>query len=328
MSTPLHAEIRGTFTTPATLVPVNISLPSGFDEIEIVNLTDFGSTASNTNIVKAKGLASLAAGSAFYSPKTSSAATLALETMTLTGGFTFISDSGAAALGAAVTNVSSITQAGAAVVATANPVVTGSVVRMYATTGMLQIAGMDFTTAAYSAGVSFTLAYLSSSGFGAPASAGSFVTVPFDPRFYPRRRFITAITAANPAVVTLSVTHGFIVGEKVRIVVPAAFGMQQINGYLATITAISTTLNTITLDIDASAFTAFAFPTSAVAATGVSFAEVIPVGEAAINTTLYPYANLLDDATVNLSFSGVQIGTSILLASTNYSYIARKGVTV
>lgn len=326
MSTPIHSMVSGTFTTDATPSPVNISLPSGYDYIEILNLSDFGSTAANTNVVRARGYASLPAGYASYNTKTNGAATLAIETMTTTGGFTFISDSASTALGTPVTNVTAISRANPAVVSTVTPVANGSVVRMYGTTGMLQISGYEFTTAGYIAGTSFTLAYLNDSAWAADATAGSFVTVPFDPRFYPRRRFITAITAANPAVVTLSVTHGFAVGEKVRMVVPSAYGMTQMNGLLATITAINTTTNTITLDVDASAFTAFAFPTSAVAATGVTPAMVVPVGA----TVEYPYGvyPVQIDATLNQSFNGVQIGTSVLVASKNYSYIARKGVSI
>jgi hypothetical protein len=318
--------VTGTFTTDATPSPINISLPSGYDYIEILNTTDFGSTAANTNVVRARGYSSLPAGYASYNTKTNGAATLAIETMGTTGGFTFISDSASVALGTPVTNVSAINRANPAVVSTANPVANGSVVRMYGTTGMLQLAGYEFTTAGYNAGVSFTLAYLNNSGWAADATAGSFVTVPFDARFYPRRRFITAITAANPAVVTLSVTHGYAVGEKVRMVVPTQYGMTQMNGLLATITAISTANNTITLDVDSSAFTAFAFPTSAVYLAGCSPAVVVPVGEA----VEYPYGLYPTsiDAVANQSFNGVQIGATVLVASKSYSYVARKGVAL
>ena len=85
-------------------------------------------------------------------------------------------------------------------------------------------------------------------------------------------------------VVTLAVTHGLSVGEKVRLKVSSDFGMVEANDLIGEITAVSTTNNTITLDIDASGFTAFAFPTSAVAALGVTPAHIVPVGDA--TTTL------------------------------------------
>jgi hypothetical protein len=325
MSTPLHAEIRGTFTTPATLVPVNISLPSGYDYIELINVTDFNTPAAS--IVKAEGYASAVAGSAVTYTGDGATPNVLTARVAITGGFTFVSDSGNAALGAAVA-ITAITAATPAVASSASTVVAGDVVRVYGTTAMLQVSGMDFTVTAVNPGVTQNFGFIPAAGFAAAATAGFMMKVPFDPRFYPRRRFVTAISQAASAVIQLSVLHDFHVGEKVRIIVPSEYGMTQMNNRLATITAIAHTLgtgtNTITVDVDSTAFTAFAFPTSAVAASGVSFPQVVPVGEAATGA----YASLLDDATLNSSFSGVQIDTGILVASCDYSYIARKGVTV
>lgn len=327
MSTPINAMVSGTFSTPATLVPVNIPLPSGYDYIQIVNVTDTMTPAAV--IIKAEGLASMNGAASYWTSNGAAPATLT-QSSTATGGFTFINDSGNQPLGAPVVNAAAISNATPPVALTASPLAVGDVARVYNTTGMLQIAGMDFTVTAINAGVSQTYGFLPAAGFGAAATAHTFRRVPFDARFYPRRRFITAISAANPCVVQLSVLHDFNVGEKVRIVVPAVFGMPEINGLLATITAVSKTIgtgtNSITLDIDSSAFTAFAFPTSAIAATGISFAEVIPVGAA----VEYPYGIYppIIDSTLNQSFNGVQIGTGMLVASKNYSYIARKGIAV
>lgn len=322
MSTPLHAMLTGTFTSDGAAR--NLALPSGYDSIELINLTDIGSAAAATPVMKARGTSSMAAGAAYYSTKTNGAATVDLETTTATNGFTFVADSGSQALGPAVTNITAITAASPAVASTATPAAVGQVVRVYGTTGMLQLSGLDLSVTAVAAGVSMTFGYVPAVTWAAPATAGSWRVVPFDPRFYPRSRYITAITAANPAVVTCSVTHGFVVGEKVRLIVPAAFGMTQMNGLLGTITAISTANNTVTLDIDSSAFTAFAYPTSAVAALGVTFPQIIPIGEAA----QVPYQNLLDDATRNLSATGVVIGTACQTTGKVYQWIARKGLSI
>jgi hypothetical protein len=48
--------------------------------------------------------------------------------------------------------------------------------------------------------------------------------------------------------------------------------------------------------------------TSAVAATGVTFAQVVPVGEAATS----PYQNLLDDATVNQAAYQMSAGSAVV----------------
>lgn len=326
MSTPLHAVLTGSFTSDGATK--NISLPSGYDSFEMINITDIGSAEAATPVMRAQGTSSMSAGSAYYNLKTSGAATNAIETTTASGGFTFISDSASRTIGASVAlNSTEINRANPAVADTATTtglVDSVSVVRLFNTTGMLQVSGMDFTVGTIVASTSFQLKYLNNSGFAADATSGQYRIINADPRFYPRNRFITAITQATSAVITLSVTHGYTVGQAVRIIVPSAFGMTEINGLLGTVTAISTANNTITVNIDSSGFSAFAFPTSATAAAGVSFAQVVPVGEAASGS----YANLLDDATDNTSFTGVSIGTTVQTTAKLYQWFARKGVTL
>ena len=331
MSTSIHGLLTGSFVSDG--LARHISLPCGYDSFELINLTDIGSAAAATPVMKARGTSLMPAASAYYNTKTNGAATIDIETTTLTNGFSFLVDSGLQTPSTAVVNAAGgITRAAPAVVTSATLPVDGSIVRMYNTTGMLQIAGMDFTTAG-AGGPSFNLAYLDSqaaNGFGAAATANSFRVIPFDARFYPRRRFITKITAANPAVVTLSVTHGFLVGEKVRMIVPAFPStwtnqtMFEMDQQLATITAIDTVNNTITIDVDSSAFTPFHFPQSAEAALGWKMPQVVPVGEAAT----HPYENLLDDATLNTSITGVTIGTSVQTTGKTYQWIARRGQSI
>jgi hypothetical protein len=328
MSTPIHAIVSGTFTSDGN--PLNISIPSGYNKFEMFNITDLGSTAANNNVMIALGLSSMSAGSAIYTPKTSGAATLDPPVTITSGGFTFLAESASTAIGSSVA-ITAITAANPAVVSTGTTtglVASSSVVRIYNETNMQQISSMDFTIGTISAGVSFQLKYLNASGFAAAGTTGAYRIINALDRFYPRRRFITAITAANPAVITLSVTHGYTAGQAVRIYVPSQFGMTQMNGLLGNITAVSTANNTITVDIDSSAFTAFAFPTSAIAAAGVSFPIVVPVGETAINSSTYPYGNLLDDATDNQSISGITVGGTVQTTGKLYQYIAQRGVSV
>jgi hypothetical protein len=330
MSTPIHALLTGSFTSDGATK--NISLPSGYDSFEMLNITDIGSAESATPVMRAQGTSSMSAGSAYYNLKTSGAATNALELSTTSGGFTFVTDSASTAIGASVAlNSTEINRANPAVADTATTtglVDSVSVVRLFNTTGMLQVSGMDFTVGTIVASTSFQLKYLNNSGFAADATSGQYRIINADPRFYPRNRYITAITAASSAVITLSVTHGYTVGQAVRIIVPDAFGMTQIDGLLGTITAISTANNTITVDINSTGFTAFAFPTSATAATGVTFAQVVPVGEAAINSSSQAYGNLLDDATDNTSYTGISIGTTVQTTGKVYQWFARKGVSL
>jgi hypothetical protein len=334
MSSPVNSQLSGTFSTGATLAPVYISLPSGYDYIEIVNISDIMTPAGT--IVKAEGFASLIGASFDWTSNGASPATLTPRSRA-TGGFTFIADSGDQTPRPAVA-LTSITTANPAVISSASAAIVGDIVRVYNTlgagVGMLQVDGIDFTVTAVNPGVTQTLGFLNAAGFADAATSGTIRVIPFDARFYPRRRYVTAISRAAQAVIQLSVLHDFHVGEKVRIMVPAIPGspatqtMVEMNNLLGTIVAVTNTIgvgtNSITVDINSTAFTAFRFPTSLEAAAGWTPAEVVPVGEAAT----VPYANLLDDATRNVSFTGVKIDTTILVASKNYSYIARKGTAI
>ena len=327
MSSPINAQLTGTFTSDGT--EVNLSLPSGYTEIELTNLDDLGSTAANTNVMQAWGTSSMAAGSAIYATKTSGAATIAIPTTTTTGGFTFLSDDATLANGASValngTEVNRANPAVASTGTTTNLVTDSSVVRLFGTTGMLQIAGIDFTVGTVNAGTDFELKYLNNSGFAADATAGTYRIINANSRFYPSHRFITAVTQAASAVVTLSVAHGFTAGQAVRFIIPTEYGMIEMDDLIGNITAVTTgATNTITVDIDSTAFTAFAFPTSAEAAAGVSPAIVVPVGQTA-NAT---YANSLDGATDNQSITGVTIGATVQTSGVEYQWVARRGTTL
>lgn len=248
-----------------------INFNGGFDEFVLRNRTTL---AAGAGIIESKYWLGMANGTA--ETKTV-AAGLITDNIIAAGGFTAV-DSSTATLGAPIA-VTAVTAANPAVASTATTPTAGQIVRLYGSTGMLQIAGMDFTVGTVVAGVSFQLAYMNAAGFAAPATAGTYRLVPVDSTYYPRMRYITNITQAANAVVTMSVVHDFVAGEKISIRCPAAFGMTQINNLTGTIQSVNTVTNTITLDINSSAFTAFAFPTSAVAAAGITFPQVVPVGE-------------------------------------------------
>lgn len=193
----------------------------------------------------------------------------------------------------------------------------GDVVRIFNTAGAQQLGGLDFTIGAINAGVSFTLAYMAQI-VNANPGAGTFRRIPFNPLYYPRNRFITKISQAAQAIVTLSVTHGYTVGQIVRFIVPtvtaARYGMTELDGLQGTIVAVGQAdadgvTNTITVDIDTTGFTAFAFPLTA--DPGFTPAQIVPVG-ADTAEGLALNANILSDATVNQGFIGIQLqaGTS------------------
>jgi hypothetical protein len=188
-----------------------------------------------------------------------------------------------------------------------------SIVRLSSLTTGPQMASIDYSIGAVVAGVSFALAHMPQPAAG---GVGFYRVVNFNPMFYPRRRWITGITAAAQAVVRTSVTHSFNLGEKVRFIVPAAFGMTQMNGLTGTVVARNiagtTGNNTLTVDIDSSTFTAFAFPLAA--AVPFTYAEVVPVGEDTASA-LSLGTNILAGATENQGTTGIILGTDNVTAA-------------
>lgn len=333
--------LSGTFTSNATSQLVNV--PLDIIKFEIFNETYFGATTADTRCEGAFWIKDLAAGSAYRWNKTSGAATIALTNMVTTGGFTLI-DPTAAQLQAVLTGTA-VSQAAPASVTSAGTgtLVNNDIVRVYKVTGMQQIAGMDFSVSSVVANTSFSLTNIDSSAFGAAGTAISYQKLNYQDKYYPRRRFITNIGASGTsAIITMSVTHGFTVGQAVRIIVPTAFvssgtnpfsatGTQASTAVPATITAINATdgsgfTNTITVNVNVSGFT-FAFPTSATAASGVTFPQVVPVGEAATTAAgSTNAANLLDDATVNQGVGQMFMASSLLGANNDiYRWIAYRG---
>jgi hypothetical protein len=207
--------------------------------------------------------------------------------------------------------LTSVSAGATPVVATGNTagLADGDIVRLYNVTGGLQLNGLDFTIDTINANVSFELAYMVQIVL---TGAGTFRKIPYNPIYYPRARYISSITQAAQAVVKLTVTHGYKVGQVVRFIVPSvagsavSYGMTEINNLQGTILAIDLVNNTITVDIDSSGFTAFAFPTTALAASGFTPAQVVPIGQ---NTaeSLDAGVDILTDATVNEALVGIQL---------------------
>jgi len=188
----------------------------------------------------------------------------------------------------------------------------GDIVRIYSTVGALQLRGLDFTIGTIVANTSFTLAYMSPIAAASPG-AGTFRRIPYDAYFYPRNRYITNISQATQAIVTLSVTHGLTVGQTVRFIVPTvssvAFGMTQMDGLQGDIVAVGATdangyTNTITVDIDTTGFTAFAFPLTT--DPGFTPAQIVPIGESTA-VALQFNTNILGDSTTNTATIGIQL---------------------
>lgn len=69
---------------------------------------------------------------------------------------------------------------------------------------------------------------------------------------------IASITQSNPMVITTNNSHGYIAGMMVRFSIPSAFGMNQLNALSAQV--LSVTSNTLTINVNSTNFTPFAYP--------------------------------------------------------------------
>ena len=314
MSTPLYGQISGTYVSDGNARVLQLRFDP--DYFALFNSSNFNTTPATPVTKRAWWFRSLAPDSAFTVKNTISLATDESD---------FVSADGIRRVNSQDPVEAAV--AGTTITAAATPVVTtsaphgysvGDVVRLYSTTGMLQIAGMEFTITAVPLTTTFEIDYLDASGFAAMATANVSRRLPFDPpNFAPKNRFITNITQAVNAVITLSVDHGYNVGEIISVRCTPDFGMSEINELDGEILAIDTVLNTVTVDINTTAFTAFAFPTSATAAAGVTFPQTVPIGD----------FDVLSGAIDNQAFIGLRLGTDVVGANNDVvHWVATKGL--
>jgi hypothetical protein len=173
------------------------------------------------------------------------------------------------------------------------------------TTGMQQIAGIPFVVTVTSSTV-FTIPWDSSgsnyTAFNSATSTGnvgSWKQVLYPALYAPAVSFVSAVTLANPCVVSLTMPGNYVVGQEVAFRIPLPWGPFQLNslpdliipgspiyGYVTAVSA-SLTTPTITVNIDATAFTAFNANQPFANFRGLTFPQVVPVGD--INSGGWPF---------------------------------------
>ncbi len=278
----------------STGVGVKIPLPSSADYFRTWNITQLAA-ASPTAVVGGEwfgakfGTGASAANEGLRWKKSGSSAILidSFGTSTATDGFTYVTSSPVVEAQAA-NAITGITAANPAVVTQTNTYSNGDYVRIYNTTGDLTIGGMVFQISSVS-GAGYTLLGLANvAGNGlAAATAGNTRRVSKFNAVDPEFLFITNISKATQAVVSTSVDPSafYAVGMKIHLSVPASFGMKEMNQLTGKIVAVNAASASgsigaynLTIDIDSSAFTTFAFPLSAGSPTARLFATLSPAG--------------------------------------------------
>ncbi len=305
---------QGRFTADGTTQ--RLAIRSDVDWMHVYNETAIIAGGAG-NGVKFYWQRGMTAGRGMIYTKLAADESITLAQLAAGTGFTLVNEGSDAIVSAAVatTNASNVVRP---IILTADTtgLADGDVVRLTNQATDLQLNGYDFTIDTVVANTSFRIAgALANVGGAGGAQAGFYRRINVDPLYYPRHRFIANITQAASAVITLTIPSGYAVGQEVRILVPddrvanaSVYGMTEIDNLTGTITAVDNTVatQTITVDIDSTAFTAFSFPTAAQAAATLHKAMVVPIGMDTAQA-ITSAVDLLSDATDNQSIIGMQL---------------------
>lgn len=233
-------------------------------------------TSDNPGEIKrAWGYSSDANGVAYYVKNTDAALTDQSGAIS-SGGFSFITRD--TPMFGPTKAVTAITKAASAQLTVASHgYVVGHTVLLTATDNMDNIGGLMFYVNGVVDTNNFTIAMNTNTANFTVAAAGSVKLVLYPDLYIPFSCVVTAMTAATAAVVSTNVAHQFKVGQQVRLEGFANFGMVEAEAKTAFVTAIGTT--SVTLDLDSSAYTAFAWPAPATIIQGSDFPMILPIGD-------------------------------------------------
>ncbi len=197
--------------------------------------------------------------------------------------------------------ISGITKASPAVVTTTtnHNLASGDVVVFQglfqsSTTGMPQINGIPFTVTVTGA-TTFTIPWNTNQSnytalSGSPAGA-TVKKVLYPYLYFPGTTFISAITLGTTTTIDTTDAHNFVVGQEVAFRIPSAWATTQLNslpnipipgspiyGYVIAVTD----YNTVVVNVDSSAYTAFNSNPTVASVPGLSYPQIVAVGD--VNT--------------------------------------------
>lgn len=327
----------GTYTNAASALPTTVPLSDKPDYFVVRDITNWGAASTAVSQMESwiypytmaagsyrgLGMISAAAGSNYTYGRTGTSA-----------GFTFIDPSNPptfASLPITTTFIDKTTW----VIPMSNTgsIAVGDTVRIINPTSMLQAGGIVAQVTAVTANVSITLGYIASAvsagaDFTADSTGGSILK--FIPQsFYPKELQVMYITQATQGKVYFSRPNNFTPGQIVDFYIPSTYGMTELNfltaqpGGAARVLSVtnSSTESSITLDLDTSGFTAFAWPTSAASVGAASPATCFPAGSGVVpyngsaTVPQSPPGTNLQDAFDNRNQFYMYIGSSVVGAN-------------
>lgn len=287
---------RGSFPSTGQAQVINLPFQPGY--VQFTNYTNAFTAPAASQVVSAEWYASM--GQGFAVQKVYDATPDLVMDAVITGGISTFAAGQMLQFGPTLT-VSSITKANPAVVTTStnHNLKSGDVVIFEglfesATTGMPQINGIPFTVTVTGA-TTFTIPWNTNQSNYTAITAGATGTprvkqVLYPYLYFPGTTFISAITLGTTTTIDTTDAHNFVVGQEVAFRIPQAWGTVQLNslpnilvpgspvyGYVIAVTD----YNTVVVNIDSSAYTAFnsnqAFTTG-----GFSFPQIVSAGD--VNT--------------------------------------------
>lgn len=225
----------------------------------------------------------------------------------------------------------SISKANPAVVTTttAHGLVSGNVVifqNLYqtASTGMAQIAGIPFVITVLSS-TTFSIPwntnqsnYTAFSSSSSTGNIGSFKQVLYPSLYAPGVAFISAITTGTTTTIVTTAPSNFVVGQEVAFRIPSAWGTTQLNSLpnvqipgspiYGFVTAV-TNSTTFVVNINSTAYSAFTNNPLITAVPGLSFPQVVAVGDVNTGYGLNSVAPLYPSPSVYNGYSTSAVST-------------------
>lgn len=353
MSLPYSFIGMWTYTNAATPVAQQIPMTAKPDWVIVKDTTNWGAQTTAANPIQSEWFSSMAAGSylALGQPSSTGTGVVTYASAGTSGGFTFVDQTNPPTF----TKVTMSAINGTTfVVSTANTtgINVGDWIRLINVTGALQISGSTlYQVTAVSAGSSITLGYgasAASAGLVVANGTTGFIQKVYPSQFLPNTLPVAYITQAAQAVVYFFRQNPYVPGQLVDFQIPTAYGMTQLSNLTgksgsgpfssnpagaARILSVtnSSTVSSITIDVDTTGFTAFQYPTSAAFAGGGSPAVCIPAGSGVVplngSATIpaSPPGTVLSDAFDNRSQFVMNIGTSAVgVANANMVVMAFK----
>lgn len=287
---------QGSFTSDGTAKILEIR--SDIDWMVVRNQTQWATTQATGRGVQWFWQRGLSAGTGFEYTKADTTNALNAEWLS-SGGFTLI-NTDTASIGAAVTGTT-ITKADPPVcTAAGHGYSNGDVVVLSNLTNMPQLGGVFFTIGSVTTNT-FELTYMNTNTANFTAETAFTVRkVASAGGYTPQSVFITAVTTGATTQIELSAdTHGITANQVVRVNTFPIWGPTSYNGLTANVTSVAS--NVLTLDLDTTGATAFAWPASS--SYPFNFSIVVPVGTNS--------GSSLADATNNSSFIGIELSSGI-----------------